>query len=230
MGFGLGFLGEGYKAVRDGILFICCHIIYCPKLKSVKQHLLSLFLRVIVLGAAQLSDSGSWPLEKFWASCQLGLHHLKAELKVKDLVPSSHVCSLADLPVPPGCWTKGFRSLLAVDLRPSSVAMRAAQGSSQKDIWLPPERVTQEIETLTENTQVGNQFLTVCYNLILAVTYQQFFCKLLVTQTHLVHCGRGPHISVDTRRQGPVRVILEAGHHSGIVYIIRNFIMSCLSL
>lgn len=56
-------------------------------------------------------------LVKLWSRCQLGLHHLKSGLRLKDLIPSSVSRPLSSpglfdwrLQVLAGCWPKTFLS------------------------------------------------------------------------------------------------------------------------
>lgn len=58
-----------------------------------------------------------------------------------------------------------------------------------------------------------NRSCSVFYNLITEMTYQHF-CVLLVTQTNPSTRWERMHKGANTRRQGPLDIVLEAGYYS----------------
>lgn len=158
---------------------------------------------------------------KSWSGCQLGLHHLKAGLKLKDH-KLTHVFV-----------SRPLSSSWAVGLKASVPCHLMTQGLPQLP-WQPLRRVTpcktagfpqncDPRDRVPESTQVGSYGR---YNLILAVTYHHFCCVLLVTQTNIVPRGRGLH------RYGYQETGTIGGHLGGwpaqvvLCASIRNFIIS----
>lgn len=127
-----------------------------------------------------------------------GYKHLEAQLGLVDPLPHTLIWLLAS-----------FSFLLAVARLTTSVPCHVASplGGSQHGSWLPHN------EWFEREKNNQNRSCSVFYNLISEVRYHHF-CILLVAQTNPSTRWERIHKGANTRRQGPLDIVLEAGYHS----------------
>lgn len=181
------------------LVFYCCVNKLPAKFSSLKKiniYSLTQFLRVGYLRVARLSGSGLISLMRLQSSCCPGLH-------------SSGGSSGAG--GSPSVFTHRLLAslsfLLAVDWRLQFLATRPLHRTAHSMTTGFPKTSDRR-----ENNQ--NRSCSVFYNLISEVTYHPFCDILLVTQTDPPTRWEKIHKHTNTRRQGSLGTVLEAGYHS----------------